>query len=164
MTRRVSSCPWRWVRVATWVVGTGLLVTSLALGLGGCSMMLSQPPPANAPVRYGSECSDSYLPVIGDVYLATNTGGVAVLAFAAAAIQRENANNNVAPSWEAGKRTDSAVPGLVAVGMISTLATVGAIQSARYGARSADACASARQALITRWPPPSPFPHPPAPN
>ena len=149
----------RWVRVATWVVGTALLVTSLALGIGGCSMILSQPPPTNAPLRYGSECSDSYLPVIGDVYLATNTGGLAMLAFAAAAIQRENANNNVAPSWDAGKRTDSAVPGLVTIGMISTLATVGVIQSARYGARSADACAKAREPLMyPPWPPSGPGP------
>jgi hypothetical protein len=139
-------------------------MTSLVLGMGGCSLMLSQPPPANAPVRYGSECSDSYLPVIGDVYLATNTGGLALLTFAAAAIQRQNANDNVAPSWDAGKRTDSAVPALVTVGMISTLATVGAIRSARYGARSADACSSARQALLMRAPPPGPFLYPPPPN
>ena len=153
-----------WFRVATWVVGAALFVTSLALGLGGCSLVLSQPPPTNAPLRYGSECSDSYLPVIGDVYLATNTGGVALLALAAAAIQHENAAKEVVPSWNAGMRTDSAVPALVTVGMISTLATVGAIRSARYGARSAAACSSARQALMMHWPPPGPFPSSASPN
>lgn len=163
MTKRAL----RGCRIATWVVGVALLLASFALGMGGCSAMLSQPPPANTPLRYGSECSDSYLPVVGDVYLATNTGGLAVLTLAAAAFQHQNASRDIVPSWDAGQRTDSAVPALVTVGMISTLATVGLIRSARYGARSADACNRARQALIQRWPsPPWPVfsPPPSAPN
>jgi hypothetical protein len=112
-------------------------------------------------MHFMSECSDSYWPVIGDGYLALNTGSIALLFLGAAAVQHSGASTEVVPSWKPQPQADANVPEFVTVGMIATAATVALIQSARYGARSADACERARIRLIqgppVGLPPGTPF-------
>ena len=111
-------------------------------------MAFSQPPPPTRAMRFVSECSDSYWPVINDGFLALNTGSLAVFALAAAALGHSHASTEVVPSWKPQPQADADLEGFLAFGMVATAATVGLIQSARYGARSADACELARIRLM----------------
>lgn len=151
----VTKFAFRWLRVATFVVGGGLLVASLVLGVGGCSAMVSQPPATTTPIRFATECSESYWPLIADWYLAANAGTLAIVTLGVAAVQHDNASNNVVPSWDQGRGQSGVMP-LAVVGVVATAATVALIQSARYGKRSADACEDARLRLINGWRPPAP--------
>jgi hypothetical protein len=135
---------------------------------GGCSYIASSPPPAR-PMRFVSECSDSELPAYGDIYLAVNTGSVALAALSLAALFAAMAQNEVVPSWNPEPESDDRVPGLLITGVVATAATVGLAYSARHGLRSATACRRARFDLMTgavpAWPPPPPplWPPPPSP-
>jgi hypothetical protein len=125
---------------------TALIGVSLG---GGCSLIASQPPPTQ-PLRTMSECSDSRLPVYGDIYLAINTGALALVGLAGAAITQNGASNEIVPSWDPHPRSNSGVASLLTFGVVTAAATVGLIGSARYGLRSAAACQAAQLEFFRR--------------
>jgi hypothetical protein len=129
--RRPTSLPRR-ARAATlaWLVA-----------LVGCSPLASRPPPRR-PLAYPDECSTSRWPVVGDAYLAANTGGLALLFVGAAAVEAERNSNAVVPSWDTHPLTVD--KGLLIGAGLSVAATVALIASARYGLESARACDAAQ--------------------
>jgi len=125
------------------LVQANLLVrlAGFAIALGGCSALSSRPP-SRRPLLYPEECSDSRWPVVGDVYLAVNTGSVALLFATAAGIEYAHNTTTVVPSWDQHRL--SVDKGLLIGGALSVAATVALIRSARYGLESARACDDAR--------------------
>jgi hypothetical protein len=109
----------------------------------GCSMLLSEPPPAR-PLRHPTECSDSRLPAYSDVYLAINAGALAVLTAAVAGAQEANAEKQIVPSWDPSPQPAISTAALLVIAGLSTAATYGLVQSARYGFRSAGDCEVAK--------------------
>jgi hypothetical protein len=136
------------------------LVFALAAALvvpAGCSYMQSKPPPER-PLRWEGECTSSRWPVLADVYLSLNTGGIALLSFVAAAVAASNASDETVPSWDPHPRSTENVPLFLAVGALGTAATYGLIRSAAYGLRSGRDCDQAvaeLQRARAGWPPPS---------
>ena len=134
-----------------------------ALATSSCSFMMSKPPPPRrAPIATFYDCSDSTVPVWMDGYWILNAGAVALVGFGGAAARDSQARDDIAPSWNA--RPDSSdVYTLLAIGALATGATIGLIYSAMYGARSADACVTARADFLSRQPVYPAYPVYPAP-
>src|SRR5262249_3163961 len=100
-------------------------LVALALALG-CSHMYSNPPP-NRPLVDEHECSRSRGPVVGDTILAVNTGALAVLLWGVAALEYENNQSTVVPSWDTRPLTVNR--GVLVTGVLSTAATAFLIYS-----------------------------------
>ncbi len=147
-------------------LATGPLA-AVGLGTMGCSLIVSQPPPVDRPMRSETECRDATWPVYADGYLALNTGALAVVFLGAAAIAQSTAGSEVEPSWKPHSMATQDVRTLGAIGLVATAATVGLIQSARYGSRSARECEFARsqvqQGQYDMPANPGPLPQTPAP-
>jgi hypothetical protein len=133
------------------VRSAGVISLSLALTLtsAACSPLASVPPP-NRPLVSPEQCSDSRWPVVGDTYLAINTGSISLLLFGVAAAEYAENTHKVVPSWDA--RPLAVSPGLLIGGVLSAAATAALIRSAKYGLDSARACERARAELYTRNP------------
>ncbi len=129
----------------------------VALAMSSCSAMLSRPPPPT-PLATLYDCDDSRSPIWLDGFWIANSGGLALAAFGGAALRYSQAKDDTAPSWDPRPDT-SALSTLLVIGAIATGVTVALVQSARYGARSADACTAARMELLSR---PPFYPVPPA--
>jgi hypothetical protein len=142
----------------------GLMAAALAglvLAPSGCSYLFSQPPPPR-PLRWDGECSTSRLPVAGDVYLAVNSGAIALVGFVGAGIVASNRSNTTAPSWDT-ESDSTATTTLLIVGALGAAATFGLIKSANHGLDSARACDAAQLALLQQqagWGAPPPWPAP----
>ena len=133
----------------------GAALVGLALAPAGCSYAFSQPPPPR-PLRWDGECSSSRLPVVGDVYLAVNSGALALVGLVGAGIAANNRSNQTVPSWDA-KADSSTVTTLLIVGALGAVATVGLIKSANHGLDSARGCEAAQLSLLQQqagWEPP----------
>lgn len=126
----------------------GGALAGLTLAPSGCSYLLSQPPPPE-PLRWEGECSTSRLPVVGDVYLAINTGALALVGIAGAGIAANNRSKEIAPSWDT-KADSTATTTLLIVGALGAAATVGLIKSASHGLDSARGCEAAQLSLLQR--------------
>ena len=121
--------------------------------------MLSRPPPPT-PLATFYDCDDSRSPIWLDGFWIANTGSVALATLGGAALRYSQARDDTAPSWEPRADTSGLSP-LLIMGAIATGVTIALIQSARYGARSAEACTAARMELLSR--PPVYLAPPPAP-
>jgi hypothetical protein len=126
---------------------------AVALVLGGCSAILSQPPPAT-PLAAPSDCSASAAPPVGDVILAAVSGGVAVAGVGIAGLEKVRASNETAPSWDPHPTADANANTYLVVGLAALPVAVGLVMSARHGFRSAKACRAATSDFLRQREPP----------
>jgi hypothetical protein len=124
-----------------------IALASAALLSGGCSYLTRTPPPRT--MTSPTECSTGPGSVAWDVVLALETGSVAVLGLAAAAIKAgAGGSSEVVPSWDPHSRERDSAEGWLLFGLVSTAATVAFVQSARYGSRMSSECREAQARLM----------------
>ena len=87
---------------------------------------------------------------------AVQTGSLAALGLAGAALRESSAEDEVAPSWNPHATAHESAQGLLVFGLVATAATLVFIQSARYGYRVSSECRDAQMRLILppSYPPP----------
>jgi hypothetical protein len=129
---------------------------ALLLALGGCSAVLSKPPPPG-PLQSLSECRPESAPAVGDVMLAGVSGAVGAFALGIARLQEMAASAETDPSWDPHTKADAHEGRYLAVGIAATAVALAATVSAGYGFGSARRCKNAsRELMQRRWQPPPP--------
>ncbi|MDZ4695121.1 MAG: hypothetical protein SGI86_08210, partial [Deltaproteobacteria bacterium] len=110
----------------------------------GCSYLFSRPPSPLTPQANFVPCSSSRWPVVGDAYWAVNAFGFTALASGVALSESERQSKAIGPSWDDGARQNDSVKSYWIVAGLAAAATIGIVQSARYGLQSARDCDDAQ--------------------